>query len=88
MIVAMQDAATEVQIQDVIEHLVRMGFSVHRTTGARQTVLAAVGARMISIPAISKFLAVSKKYTVLAPPTSFPDAVSVQKAPSSNSQTD
>ena len=42
MIVAMQDAATEVQIQDVIEHLVRMGFSVHRTTGARQTVLAAV----------------------------------------------
>jgi 3-deoxy-7-phosphoheptulonate synthase len=46
MIVAMQDAATEVQIQDVIEHLVRMGFSVHRTTGARQTVLAAVGARI------------------------------------------
>jgi 3-deoxy-7-phosphoheptulonate synthase len=42
----MQDAATEVQIQDVIEHLVRMGFSVHRTTGARQTVLAAVGARI------------------------------------------
>ena len=46
MIVAMQDAATEEQIQDVIEHLVRMGFSVHRTTGARQTVLAAVGARI------------------------------------------
>jgi 3-deoxy-7-phosphoheptulonate synthase len=46
MIVAMQDAASEEQIQDVIEHLVRMGFSVHRTTGARQTVLAAVGARI------------------------------------------
>jgi 3-deoxy-7-phosphoheptulonate synthase len=46
MIVAMQDDATEEQIQDVIEHLVRMGFSVHRTTGARQTVLAAVGARI------------------------------------------
>jgi 3-deoxy-7-phosphoheptulonate synthase len=30
----------------VIEHLVRMGFSVHRTTGERQTVLAAVGARI------------------------------------------
>ena len=46
MIVAMQETATEEQIQDVIEHLVRMGFSVHRTTGERQSVLAAVGARI------------------------------------------
>jgi len=46
MIVAMQDSATEEQIQDVVEHLVRMGFSVHRTTGERQTILAAVGARI------------------------------------------
>ena len=46
MIVAMQENATEEQIQLVIEHLVRMGFSVHRTTGARQSVLAAVGARV------------------------------------------
>ena len=42
----MQETATEEQIQDVIEHLVRMGFSVHRTTGVRQSVLAAVGARV------------------------------------------
>ena len=46
MIVAMQETATEEQIAHVIEHLVRMGFSVHRTTGVRQTVLAAVGARV------------------------------------------
>jgi 3-deoxy-7-phosphoheptulonate synthase len=46
MIVAMQENATEQEIQQVIEHLVRMGFSVHRTTGARQSVLAAVGARI------------------------------------------
>ena len=45
MIVAMQESASEEQIQDVVEHLVRMGFSVHRTTGERQTILAAVGAR-------------------------------------------
>jgi 3-deoxy-7-phosphoheptulonate synthase len=45
MIVAMQELATDDQIQDVVEHLVRMGFSVHRTTGERQTILAAVGAR-------------------------------------------
>ncbi len=46
MIVAMQETATEEQIQQVVEHLIRMGFSVHRTTGERQTVLAAVGARV------------------------------------------
>src|SRR3984885_3192838 len=45
MIVAMQETATDEQIQQVVEHLVRMGFSVHRTTGERQTILAAVGAR-------------------------------------------
>src|SRR5215467_6431738 len=46
MIVAMQENATDQQIEQVIEHLVRMGFSVHRTTGVRQTILAAVGARV------------------------------------------
>src|SRR5579885_406185 len=43
MIVAMQDSATEEQIQGVIDHLVTLGFEVHRSTGARQTVLGAVG---------------------------------------------
>jgi 3-deoxy-7-phosphoheptulonate synthase len=46
MIVAMQDSATEEQIQQVIAHLVKMGFEVHRSTGARQTVLGAVGAQV------------------------------------------
>jgi 3-deoxy-7-phosphoheptulonate synthase len=45
MIVAMQETATEDQIQVVVEHLIEMGFSVHRTTGERQSILAAVGAR-------------------------------------------
>ena len=44
MIVAMQEAADEGQIQQVIENLVKMGFEVHRSTGARMTVLGAVGA--------------------------------------------
>ncbi|HEY0758571.1 MAG TPA: 3-deoxy-7-phosphoheptulonate synthase [Acidisarcina sp.] len=43
MIVAMQEAATEEQIQGVIERLVDLGFNVHRTTGAVQTILAGVG---------------------------------------------
>jgi 3-deoxy-7-phosphoheptulonate synthase len=45
MIVAMQETATDDQIQVVVEHLMELGFSVHRTTGERQTILAAVGAR-------------------------------------------
>lgn len=44
MIVAMQEAADETLIQQVIDHLVKLGFEVHRSTGARQTVLGAVGA--------------------------------------------
>ena len=41
----MQEAASEEQVQKVIERLIDMGFEVHRSTGARQTVLGAVGAR-------------------------------------------
>jgi 3-deoxy-7-phosphoheptulonate synthase len=44
LIVAMQEAADEAQIQQVIDQLVKLGFEVHRSTGARQTVLGAVGA--------------------------------------------
>jgi 3-deoxy-7-phosphoheptulonate synthase len=43
MIVAMQDHATDEQIQDVIERMVELGFNVHRTTGETQTILAGVG---------------------------------------------
>jgi len=43
MIVAMQDHATDEQIQFVIERMVELGFNVHRTTGETQTILAGVG---------------------------------------------
>ena len=43
MIVAMQDQATDEQIQQVIERMVELGFNVHRTTGDVQTILAGVG---------------------------------------------
>jgi 3-deoxy-7-phosphoheptulonate synthase len=46
MIVAMQERASEDQIQAVIERLVELGFEVHRSTGKLQTVLGAVGARV------------------------------------------
>jgi 3-deoxy-7-phosphoheptulonate synthase len=43
MIVAMQEHATEEQIDFVIEAMVEAGVGVHRTTGATQTILAGVG---------------------------------------------
>jgi 3-deoxy-7-phosphoheptulonate synthase len=43
MIVAMQDRATEEEVQNVVERMMEIGFNVHRTTGAVQTILAGVG---------------------------------------------
>lgn len=45
MVVVMQEGATEEQIQHAISKLMEMGFDIHRSTGAQQTVLGAVGAR-------------------------------------------
>ena len=46
MVVVMQEGATEEQIQRVINRLMDMGFDIHRSTGARYTVLGVVGAKV------------------------------------------
>jgi len=46
MVVVMQEGATEEHIQRVINKLMNMGFDIHRSTGARHTVLGAVGAKI------------------------------------------
>jgi len=43
MLVVMKEAAGEPKIQTVIDRLVNLGFTVHRSTGDRHTVLGAVG---------------------------------------------
>src|SRR5215831_17141527 len=43
MLVVMQEGAAEAQIDAVIDRLVAMGFTVHRSTGAVHTVLGGVG---------------------------------------------
>jgi 3-deoxy-7-phosphoheptulonate synthase len=43
MLVVMQEGATEPQVQRVIDRLVTMGFTVHRSTGVTHTVLGGVG---------------------------------------------
>ena len=39
----MQEGATEAQTESVISRLVEMGFTVHRSSGVRHTVLGGVG---------------------------------------------
>ena len=46
MVVVMEEGATEEQIQHVIDRLMKLGFDAHRSTGARQTVIGAVGAKI------------------------------------------
>ncbi len=46
MVVVMQEGASEDSIQNVINKLMDMGFDIHRSTGARHTVLGAVGAKV------------------------------------------
>ena len=68
MIVAMLETATEAQIQDVTDHLMQMGFAVHRTTGARQSVLAAVGKRIdFDIRDLEVLSGVEKVHRISAP---------------------
>jgi 3-deoxy-7-phosphoheptulonate synthase len=69
----MQEAATEEQIQHVIERLINMGFEVHRSTGARQTVLGAVGARrefdirdIEVLPGVGEVHRISSPYKLVA----------------------
>src|SRR6516225_10529024 len=73
MIVAMQEVATEEQIQHVIERLINMGFEIHRSTGARQTVLGAVGARhefdirdIEVLPGVGEVHRISSPYKLVA----------------------
>jgi 3-deoxy-7-phosphoheptulonate synthase len=43
MLVVMQEGAEEAQVQSVIDRLVDMGFTVHRSTGVRHVLLGGVG---------------------------------------------
>jgi 3-deoxy-7-phosphoheptulonate synthase len=69
MVVVMQSSATEEQIQHVIDRLVALGFDIHRSTGASQTVLGAVGVRpdfdtrdVEVLPGVSEVVRVTQPY--------------------------
>ena len=69
MIVAMQEKATEEQIDYVIETMVESGVEVHRTTGETQTILAGVGptatldlTKFENLPGVLKVHRISSPY--------------------------
>jgi 3-deoxy-7-phosphoheptulonate synthase len=43
MLVVMQEGAEDAQVQTVIDRLVSMGFTVHRSTGVKHVLLGGVG---------------------------------------------
>jgi 3-deoxy-7-phosphoheptulonate synthase len=47
MVIVMQRNASEQQIQQVVDRLMRDGFGVHRSTGAERTVLGVVGGKIV-----------------------------------------
>ncbi len=47
MVIVMQRNASEQQIQQVIDRLIREGFDVHRSTGVERTVLGVVGGKIV-----------------------------------------
>jgi 3-deoxy-7-phosphoheptulonate synthase len=68
MLVVMQEGATEAQTEAVIDRLVEMGFTVHRSTGVRHTVLGGVGARDDFDPASLEILpGVKECHPIISP---------------------
>jgi 3-deoxy-7-phosphoheptulonate synthase len=56
MIVVMQEGASEAQIQTVIDRMVAMNFTVHRSTGIMHTVLGGVGPEEHIDPAVFEII--------------------------------
>lgn len=67
MIVVMEENATEDQIVAVVDRLVQLGFDIHRSTGARYTLLGAVGSRLTDLRGIELLPGVNKVFRVSSP---------------------
>ncbi len=72
MIIVMEENATEEQIVKVVDRLVNLGFDIHRSTGARYTLLGAVGSRIADtrelelLEGVNKVVRVSSPYKLAA----------------------
>ena len=67
MVIVMEETATEEQISNVIDKLVRLGFDIHRSTGVRHTVLGAVGGQIVDTRDIEVIDGVKEVVRISAP---------------------
>lgn len=67
MIIVMEENATEEQIVRVVDRLVNLGYDIHRSTGARYTILGAVGSRITDPGSLELLDGVNKVYRVSSP---------------------
>lgn len=67
MIVVMEENASEEQVTRVVDRLVNWGFDIHRSTGARYTILGAVGAQIADTRDIELLEGVHEVIRVSAP---------------------
>ncbi|HMK93683.1 MAG TPA: 3-deoxy-7-phosphoheptulonate synthase, partial [Thermoleophilia bacterium] len=73
MVIVMEQAATEAQVQKVIEVLVEVGYDVHRSSGVKHTVLGAVGSprrpvdpqALELIPGVREVIKISEPYKLV-----------------------
>jgi 3-deoxy-7-phosphoheptulonate synthase len=72
MIIVMEENATEEQVVNVVDRLVNLGFDIHRSTGARYTLLGAVGSRIADtrelelLEGVNRVVRVSSPYKLAA----------------------
>src|SRR5919108_5329620 len=67
MIIVMEENATEGQIVSVVDRLVNLGFDIHRSTGARYTILGAVGSRLADTLSLELLEGVNRVVRVSSP---------------------
>lgn len=67
MIIVMEENAAEEQIVRVVDRLVNLGFDIHRSTGARYTILGAVGSRIADVRELELLEGVNKVVRVSSP---------------------
>ncbi|MEP7336347.1 MAG: 3-deoxy-7-phosphoheptulonate synthase [Acidobacteriota bacterium] len=67
MIIVMEENAAEEQVVRVVDRLVNLGFDIHRSTGARYTILGAVGSRLADVRELELLEGVNKVVRVSSP---------------------
>jgi 3-deoxy-7-phosphoheptulonate synthase len=67
MVIVMEETATEEQVSNVIDKLIRLGFDIHRSTGVRHTVLGAVGGNIVDTRDIEVLDGVKEVLRISAP---------------------